>query len=61
MEYSLTNQRGEKIKGKAVIGADGIHSNVRKYFSDDTPVNSAYVAYRGTLPIDVVSDDAAYG
>ena len=55
----LTNQRGEKIKGKAVIGADGIHSNVRKYFSDDTPVNSAYVAYRGTLPIDVVSDDAA--
>ena len=29
-----------------------------KYFSDDEPVNSAYVAYRGTLPIEVVSDDA---
>ena len=55
----LTNQHGEKIKGKAVIGADGIHSNVRKHFSQDQPVNSAYVAYRGTLPIDVVSDNAA--
>ncbi|MCQ6282318.1 FAD-dependent monooxygenase [Bacillus sp. EB600] len=54
----LTNQRGEKIKGKAVIGADGIHSNVRKHFVQDQPVNSAYVAYRGTLPIEVVSEDA---
>ena len=54
----LTNQRGEKIKGKAIIGADGIRSNVRKTFSHDEPVNSKYVAYRGTLPIDVVSEDA---
>ena len=53
----ITNQRGEKIKGKAVIGADGIRSNIRKNFSDDEPVNSAYVAYRGTLPISEVSDD----
>ena len=33
-------------------------SNVRKNFSQDEPVNSAYVAYRGTLPIEEVSDDA---
>ena len=54
----LVNQHGEKIKGKAIIGADGIRSNVRKHFSQDEPVNSAYVAYRGTLPIDVVSEEA---
>ena len=48
----LVNQHGDKIKGKAIIGADGIRSNVRKHFSQDEPVNSAYVAYRGTLPIE---------
>lgn len=54
----LINQHGEKMKGKAVIGADGIRSNVRGIFSQDEPVNSAYVAYRGTLPIEEVSEDA---
>lgn len=54
----LTNKKGEKIKGKAVIGADGIRSNIRGNFSQDEPVNSAYVAYRGTLPIEEVSVDA---
>ena len=54
----LVNQHGDKIKGKAIIGADGIRSNVRKHFSQDEPVNSAYVAYRGTLPIEHVSEDA---
>lgn len=34
-----------------VIAADGLHSVARKHFADDQPVSSAYVAYRGTVPI----------
>lgn len=52
------NQHGEKIKGKAVIGADGIKSNVRKLFAQDEMICSEYVAYRGTIPIEEVSEDA---
>ncbi|MET9262038.1 FAD-dependent oxidoreductase [Amycolatopsis sp. NPDC004079] len=37
-----------------VIAADGLHSVARKHFADDQPVSSAYVAYRGTVPIDEV-------
>ncbi|ATY16450.1 3-hydroxybenzoate 6-hydroxylase [Amycolatopsis sp. AA4] len=34
-----------------VLAADGLHSVARKHFADDQPVSSAYVAYRGTVPI----------
>ena len=34
-----------------VIAADGLHSVARRLLVDDEPVNSAYVAYRGTIPI----------
>ncbi len=54
----LIDQNGEKIKGKAVIGCDGIKSNVRKLFSQDEMICSEYVAYRGTIPIEEVSEDA---
>jgi 3-hydroxybenzoate 6-monooxygenase len=33
-----------------VIGADGLHSRVRQYFSEDEPANSGFVAYRGAVP-----------
>ena len=35
---------------RVVIAADGLHSVARRMFSDDKPVSSAYVAYRGTVP-----------
>jgi salicylate hydroxylase len=35
---------------RIVIAADGLHSAARKLLSDDEPVSSAYVAYRGTTP-----------
>lgn len=41
---SVTNQRGEQFTGKAVIGADGLWSKTRKYFSDDQPICSQYEA-----------------
>lgn len=53
----VTNQNGETMTAEALIGADGLKSNIRKKFSNDEPVNSQYVAYRGTLPIEEVSKD----
>lgn len=54
---TITNQHGETFTAEAVIGADGIKSNVRKLFSDDEMICSEYVAYRGTLPIEEVTAD----
>ncbi len=53
----VTNAKGEQITGKAVIGADGLKSKTRKLFSDDEPVCSEYVAYRGTIPIEEITTD----
>ncbi|WP_342042094.1 FAD-dependent monooxygenase [Bacillus sp. OTU2372] len=55
---TVINQRGEQFTGKAVIGADGLWSKTRKYFSDDRPICSQYVAYRGTIPISEISSGA---
>lgn len=42
-----------------LIGADGLHSTVRRTIADDgPPVCSEYVAYRGTLPIDKMPEHA---
>ncbi|WP_227937443.1 FAD-dependent monooxygenase [Alkalihalobacillus deserti] len=49
---------GEKVVGKALIGADGLWSKTRAYFSDDKAICAEYVAYRGTIPISEISDDA---
>lgn len=51
----VTNQRGETFEGEALIGADGLKSNIRKLFTDDEPICSEYVAYRGTIPIEEIS------
>lgn len=37
--------------GRIVLAADGTASRLRHLLSDDEPVSSAYVAYRGTLPL----------
>ncbi|ANX13926.1 3-hydroxybenzoate 6-hydroxylase [Fictibacillus arsenicus] len=47
---TIKNQHGKLFSGKALIGADGLKSNIRKVFSDDEPICSEYVAYRGTIP-----------
>src|SRR5688572_22775666 len=46
-----TTQTGTIHEANIVIAADGLHSVARKLFVDDRPVSSAYVAYRGTVPI----------
>lgn len=55
---TIVNQNGETFTAEAVIGADGVKSNMRKLFIEDEPVNSAYVAYRGTIPIEEVANNS---
>ncbi|MFL6562267.1 MAG: FAD-dependent monooxygenase [Bacillus sp. (in: firmicutes)] len=55
---TIVNQNGETFSAEAVIGADGVKSNMRKLFIEDEPVNSAYVAYRGTIPIEEVANNS---
>lgn len=42
---------GRRYRARAVIAADGLHSRLRALLSDDEPVCSGYVAYRGAIPI----------
>jgi 3-hydroxybenzoate 6-monooxygenase len=44
----------EREFAPVVLAADGLYSTARSLFSDDEPVSSAYVAYRGAIPIDMV-------
>lgn len=43
---------GTSYSCDAVVGADGLWSKVRQLVSNDQPVCSAYVAYRGAVAID---------
>ena len=46
---------GSSYRGAAVIAADGLHSGVRRLFTDDQPVCSGFVAYRGTAGVHEVT------
>lgn len=48
---TATTESGTVHEADVVIAADGLHSVARKLFVEDEPVSSAYVAYRGTVPI----------
>lgn len=48
---TATTDSGAVHEAPVVIAADGLHSVARRRFADDRPVSSAYVAYRGTVPI----------
>jgi 2-polyprenyl-6-methoxyphenol hydroxylase-like FAD-dependent oxidoreductase len=47
---------GRVEEAALVIAADGLHSTARQLLVGDTAVNSAYVAYRGAVPIEDVQD-----
>ena len=42
---------GGREEAPVVVAADGLHSVARSLLKDDEPVSSAYVAYRGAMPI----------
>jgi 2-polyprenyl-6-methoxyphenol hydroxylase-like FAD-dependent oxidoreductase len=48
---------GSTDEAETVIAADRLHSVARKLLVDDEPVNSAYVAYRGAVPIEKVREN----
>lgn len=52
----VTFADGSTDEAETVIAADGLHSVARRLLVDDEPVNSAYVAYRGAVPIEMVSE-----
>ncbi len=47
-----TARSGEReFRASVLVAADGGNSTLRRHFSDDQPVPSGYVAYRGALPM----------
>lgn len=55
----VTTDRGT-FSAPVVLAADGLHSVARRMLSDDEPVSSAYVAYRGAVPTEQVEEVAAH-
>jgi 3-hydroxybenzoate 6-monooxygenase len=53
----VTFADGSTDQAETVIAADGLHSVARGLLVDDEPVNSAYVAYRGAVPIEKVREN----
>jgi 3-hydroxybenzoate 6-monooxygenase len=49
---------GREFSAEVAVGADGLHSRIRRYFCDDEPVNSGFVAYRGAIPMEQVERHA---
>lgn len=47
---------GRVEEAEIVVASDGLRSEARKLVSEDRPINSGYVAYRGVVPIDRVTD-----
>jgi 3-hydroxybenzoate 6-monooxygenase len=48
---------GSAGEARIVVAADGLHSVARGQLVGDEPVNSAYVAYRGAVPMDKVREN----
>jgi 2-polyprenyl-6-methoxyphenol hydroxylase-like FAD-dependent oxidoreductase len=51
-DYAVARGTHRSDRAQLVLAADGLHSQLRRLLSADEPVNSAYVAYRGALPIE---------
>jgi 3-hydroxybenzoate 6-monooxygenase len=49
---------GREFSAEIAIGADGLHSRTRQHFTDDEPVNSGFVAYRGAIGMEHVERHA---
>ena len=52
---TITCADGTVYRAGAVIGADGLRSRLRGLVSDDEPLATGYVAYRGPVPVDRVA------
>jgi salicylate hydroxylase len=44
---------GERVRGDAIVGADGVHSRIRNIlFGDDQPQFTGCMAWRGLVPVE---------
>ena len=50
---------GTEYAARLVIAADGLNSTLRRYLSDDEPIASGFVAYRGALPLTEIKRHAS--
>lgn len=50
-DHAVAVSARRRDRGALVLAADGIGSRLRGLLSDDEPISSSYVAYRGALPI----------
>ncbi len=50
---------GTRYRAAVVVAADGLRSGLRRLVSEDEPVGSGYVAYRGAVPIDQIGELAS--
>ena len=52
-KVTLTFADGKSASGDAVVGADGLHSQVRRsLFGPDQPIFTGLIAWRGVIPAD---------
>jgi 2-polyprenyl-6-methoxyphenol hydroxylase-like FAD-dependent oxidoreductase len=51
---AVVHEGGREV-APVVLAADGLYSVARRMISDDQPVSSAYVAYRGAIPAEQVA------
>ncbi|WP_211340892.1 FAD-dependent monooxygenase [Xylanimonas allomyrinae] len=49
---TVTTEDGRTFTGQVLVGADGVHSRVRKAFVEDDTRPTGYSAYRGTIPVE---------
>lgn len=50
----------QSLSADLAVAADGLHSTMRRRFSDDEPVCSGYVAYRGAIPVSELTTTPEY-
>lgn len=52
-DVTVNDAQGRRFHGRALIGADGVHSPIRQQlFGDSHPQKSGCIAWRGVIPID---------
>ncbi len=56
-ESATALSKSRSDTGHVVVAADGLSSRLRALISSDEPVSSAFVAYRGAIPIDEIKDE----
>ncbi|WP_314175526.1 FAD-dependent monooxygenase [Streptomyces winkii] len=55
-ESAVVHAGGRRHRARVALAADGLRSRLRARLSDDEPVPSGFVAYRGAFPVAEVAD-----